>query len=87
VLILAGKDMVSSTVDARMEDIVPTLLFAMGNAVPSYMDGRVLREIMHVQRDIVYEDGVLQSKSTTNASMNSAETDAIRRRLEGLGYL
>lgn len=87
VLILAGKDMVSGTVDARMEDIVPTLLFAMGNAVPSYMDGRVLREIMHVQRDIVYEDGVLQSKSTTNASMNSAETDAIRRRLEGLGYL
>ena len=57
----------------------------MNESVPEHMDGDVLMDAFDIQNPVQY------SRSSKNPSTvqdaNAAEAEAIRRRLEGLGYL
>ena len=68
-----------------MPDIAPTLLHLMGEAVPDYMDGRVLAEAISQQE--VPDRAASDLTPRRPASATESEAQAIRERLERLGYL
>jgi len=77
---------------ARIVDVAPTILFAMGLPVPSNLDGRVLLEAFaRPYRDshrIEYQElveGLAGSES--NTAYSEQELAEIQRKLSGLGYL
>ncbi|MCB9777319.1 MAG: alkaline phosphatase family protein [Alphaproteobacteria bacterium] len=85
-LLLQGRGVRQAVqVQAGMPDIAPTLLALLGEAVPEHMDGAVLIDALERPRDDarVAWDGPTPAARPTG----DAESDAIRRRLEGLGYL
>lgn len=86
VLSLWGEGIVSGAeVSSNMMDIVPTLLHSMGEGIPKHMDGEVLHEVFSNPSTPTFVDSELSAQ--TILSPNKEESDAIRKRLEGLGYL
>ena len=71
---------------ARIEDITPTLLHLLGQPVPSYMDGRVLAEMLTGVAPVTRETVDLPGGASA-ATYSAAEAEAIERDLRGLGYL
>lgn len=71
--------------EADVIDVLPTVLHALGEAVPDHVEGRVLEEALAGPEPV--------ERVTVAASMprprpyGSAQSDAVRRRLERLGYL
>jgi predicted AlkP superfamily phosphohydrolase/phosphomutase len=91
ILVVSGKGVQSckTLADARIVDIAPTVLYALGLAVPQDMDGRVLTEIF--TDDFVANNPVRFDKSSSlrfTDKFESTEEDEqlVKRRLEGLGY-
>ena len=84
VLILSGEAIRSQSVEANMADIAPTLLYILGEPIPSYMEGRVL-DVLQVPQSQLRVEYCPASKSDRDNS--TAEHDAIHKRLEQLGYL
>ena len=84
VIILSGKDIKPQRVEAEMADIAPTLLYILEEPIPSYMEGRVLDVLNRSKalRRVEYRPSKQQDKSNS-----SEEHEAIRQRLEQLGYL
>lgn len=85
VLLLAGEKIHPIQTDAEMADIAPTLLAALGEPIPSYMEGSVLTEVfehsIHLNR-VEYEPNHREERT-----ISDTENSAIRSRLEKLGYL
>ena len=77
-----------STSDFRpnLIDLAPTILHILGLSVPSDMDGRVLEEILTIDRPILYED-VDNSVVHVAQGYTQGESDIVAQRLRGLGYL
>ena len=67
-----------------MADIAPTLLYILGEPIPSYMEGKAL-DVLTVSKSQLRIEYCPVSKSDRENS--TAEHDAIHRRLEQLGYL
>jgi predicted AlkP superfamily phosphohydrolase/phosphomutase len=79
-----------------IQDIVPTILYLMGQPIPSDMDGRVLTEIVKPTvlrtRPIAQEtptgmwpsDAIAQADTVTDSP---SDDELIEARLRGLGYL
>ena len=85
ILILSGEGIQRSSLQAGMSDIAPTLLHALNETIPTYMDGTVLEEAFSVQRTPRFYN---ERTSVSNPEEVSwEEKEAIRKRLEGLGYL
>jgi predicted AlkP superfamily phosphohydrolase/phosphomutase len=76
----AGAD-----IEAGMADIAPTLLHLMGQAVPDQMDGTVLMDALKSENLPKRSGGISDGRTPTSASPDEAE--ALRARLERLGYL
>jgi predicted AlkP superfamily phosphohydrolase/phosphomutase len=76
---------------ARIIDFAPTILHSFGVEVPSDMDGRVLEEIFTEQ--YMAENPVRTSQAAeyvapeSTGAMTDEESEEIRQRLRGLGYL
>jgi len=75
---------------ARIIDFAPTILHSFGVDVPSDMDGRVLEEIftdeyMGQQPVRISDAGFAESEKL--GAMTDEESDEIRERLRGWGYL
>ena len=78
---------------ARIIDYAPTILHSFGVEVPSDMDGRVLEEIF--AEEYLAENPVRVSKTASldydapdkAPAMTEEESEEIRARLRGLGYL
>ncbi|MCP4424198.1 MAG: hypothetical protein GY803_06890 [Chloroflexi bacterium] len=75
---------------AKIEDIAPTVLYLMGQQVPGDMDGRVLTEAL--REEWVSEDRLARAKTDDSAEQgfiefSNEDEDAVRQRLEDLGYL
>ncbi len=84
VILLSGDNVIPKRIYADMADIAPTILQAIGAVIPSYMEGKVLDIFQESlpKRMVEYEP----SKGSTTAN-SAKEHNAIRRRLEQLGYL
>ncbi|MFO8080685.1 MAG: alkaline phosphatase family protein [Armatimonadota bacterium] len=71
---------------ARIEDIAPTLLHLLGQPVPSYMDGRVLSEMLSGLAAPRRAEAALATRAT-EVPYTASEVAAVERDLQGLGYL
>jgi predicted AlkP superfamily phosphohydrolase/phosphomutase len=86
VLCLWGEGVrAGASIEAGMADIAPTLLHLMGHAVPDQMDGKVLMDALKSENQPKRSVGVSDGSVPTSASPDEAQ--AIRSRLERLGYL
>lgn len=85
VLVLNGPPFRPGQVEAGVADIAPTLLAAMGQPIPAHMQGRVL-DVYRDGRVAAYSEGASPAASPAPAS-RAGDDDALRRRLERLGYL
>jgi predicted AlkP superfamily phosphohydrolase/phosphomutase len=74
--------------DASVVDVAPTVLHAAGRAVPAHVDGRVLTEVFAEGSDPATR-AVERAASTGRATESTAtdESEAVRERLRGLGYV
>ena len=85
-LSLWGRGVVAGgSVEAGMPDIAPTLLHLMGEPVPEHMDGRVISEAIAERQ--APERTASELTPRRPASATESEAQAIRERLERLGYL
>ncbi|MEJ5377782.1 MAG: alkaline phosphatase family protein [bacterium] len=92
VLIMAGNPCKrGQTISAAaIEDIAPTVLYLMGFPVPVDMDGTVLQEALV---EPFLEENKLQfseswdSQAAQHQALGPEEESAVRKQLEGLGYL
>ena len=86
VLILSGSGLCHGAVQAGMSDIAPSILHAMGEAVPRHVDGKVLQEVFSLQKEVQWDDDDWKPQGV-ESDVSREEVDAIRQRLQGLGYL
>jgi predicted AlkP superfamily phosphohydrolase/phosphomutase len=94
VLVLAGPEIVSGGKprEAKIEDIAPTVLYMMGSAVPTSMDGRVLTEVFDPsylsENPPQFTDEVPSCDTLAkNTTYDENEQSIIEARLRNLGYL
>jgi predicted AlkP superfamily phosphohydrolase/phosphomutase len=79
---------------AQMQDVAPTVLYAMGLPVPSHMDGQVLRAafapshlVQHpVQTGAEHAQGA-SDRDEAGSAYSEDEARLVEDRLRGLGYL
>jgi len=76
--------------EACLEDVAPTVLYLMGQLIPADMDGRVLTEALQQE----WIDPVRLTPAEADASdvrqhngFSAADEEAVRQRLQDLGYL
>ncbi|HKY06134.1 MAG TPA: alkaline phosphatase family protein [Blastocatellia bacterium] len=75
---------------ARIIDYAPTIMHTFGVEVPSDMDGRVLEEIFteeYMRRNPVRRSDAAYAETEKVGAMTDEESDEIRERLRGWGYL
>ncbi len=76
---------------ARITDIAPTILYALGEDVPEDMDGRVLKEVF--ERSFTEGRPVSRGKATEFSGQgeiteySDEDSKEVEERLKGLGYL
>ena len=83
ILALYGRGIQQKEIQADMQDIVPTLLYLMGEDVPLYMDGRVCVEA----GDISYCEDTIDREPQEFQPLTNVQSQKIQTRLEHLGYL
>ena len=74
-------------VDANILDLAPTFLWLLEQAVPRYMDGQVLKDVVRVDRPVDYDETPLDEGEPTKATLSLEEQAAIEENLRKLGYL
>jgi hypothetical protein len=75
---------------ARIIDFAPTILQSFGAEIPSDMDGRVLEEIFteeFLRATPVRISSTGFAESEKSGAMTDEESEEIRERLRGWGYL
>lgn len=92
ILIMAGDPCESNKElkFASIEDIAPTVLHLMGFQIPTDMDGRVLEEGLKesfLKGNKVQFSGPWDMDGNESMGLAPEEESAVRRQLEGLGYL
>jgi predicted AlkP superfamily phosphohydrolase/phosphomutase len=92
VLILAGAGVKAGTqlAEASILDLTPTILHAMGVAVPHDLDGRVLSEAFEtsspVARPVAYSQTNVYKDGTSDPGLSDEEMDEVQEKLRGWGY-
>jgi predicted AlkP superfamily phosphohydrolase/phosphomutase len=92
VVILAGAGIKPGTSleDARILDLTPTILHAMGVAVPHDLDGRVLSEAFEASspaaRPVVYSQANVYKDGASGPDLSDAEMEEVQEKLRGWGY-
>jgi predicted AlkP superfamily phosphohydrolase/phosphomutase len=91
-LMMSGKGVRpgASVEGAGIEDMAPTILYAMGCPVPTDMDGKVLSEVFteefRSQVPLLQSDEG-SSRDTEESAYTEKAEEEIKERLRGLGYL
>lgn len=92
VVILAGAGVKPGTrlQNARILDLTPTILHAMGLAVPQELDGRVLSQIFEpsspVTRSVIYSKANVYKDRSSVPDLSDEEMDEVQEKLRGWGY-
>ncbi len=94
VLMVSGPYIDSATVFTSVPhivDIVPTVLYVLGESIPLEMDGRVLSEIFSSfyadAHPVRYRETPLQIQKDKQNEYSTQEIQEVEDRLRGLGYL
>jgi predicted AlkP superfamily phosphohydrolase/phosphomutase len=88
ILIWAGKGAgAQRSHHAELIDVAPTVLARMGVSVPEHMDGRVLGEWFDTPLEADLQAWALAEAEDVDEGYSSEDEEALRERLEGLGYL
>ena len=92
VLIMAGGPVVraGTLAGTRIEDLAPTILYALGEPVPADVGSRVLVEVLSpdfVARNPLYRSEPLAPASEVCGELSDVEEEKIRERLRAMGYL
>ena len=76
---------------AQIQDMAPTILYAMGLPVPRDMDGQPLTDAFMrqfvVEHPIRYDDGASAQQTPQVSDYSDAEAQQVEERLRELGYL
>lgn len=72
-------------ISADILDIAPTVLYMEGIAIPSDIDGRVLKEVLNIDYEIEYQEPISKEKDVHKYS--EEENIELQKRLKGLGYM
>jgi hypothetical protein len=76
---------------AKIVDYAPTILHSLGSPVPADMDGRALEEIFTEEylreNPIRITDAVTEEVRASESDLSDEESEEIRERLRGWGYL
>jgi hypothetical protein len=80
---------------AQITDLAPTILYLMGESVPSDMDGRVLTEALApeytalhpIAESVLTEADAPTTSTTPDEDLSEADEELIAQRLRGLGYV
>jgi predicted AlkP superfamily phosphohydrolase/phosphomutase len=92
VLILAGAGVKPGTElqEASILDLTPTILHAMGVAVPEELDGRVLSEAFGpaspLARPVSYSQDSVYKEETAEPDLSEDELEEVQEKLRGWGY-
>lgn len=84
VFLLHGPGVRPGRVEAGVADVLPTLLSLTGRPVPFHCDGRVIREALEAPDE---RREVLGFDAPAPHGFSAREDDALRKKLERLGYL
>jgi len=72
----------------HIQDTVPTLLHAVGESVPAWMEGKVQQDLLQEQREVSWDRSTEpQAGNVDESAFSNVESDAIEESLRGLGYL
>lgn len=85
-----GSVINNKRIDADIYDIMPTICYLMGTAIPEDVDGRVLTEV--IARDFVAKNRIKfmkagEQKSPEENALGEKETQELVKQLKNLGYL
>ena len=77
---------------AEIQDIAPTVLYLLGEPLPTQLEGRILAEALEPtlldSRPPAYDDRELALEAVApQSSYSEGEADEVEERLRGLGYL
>lgn len=92
-IILALGDLVSSRtrLSCELQDVAPTVLYALGEAIPGYADGRVLEELFSprllADNPVRIDDSETMVTHQDSAAYSTDEEEEIAGRLADLGYI
>lgn len=76
--------------ESRVIDIAPTVLYLMNEAIPEYMDGKVLDEAIekkYITRNPVRHESYVVQQESTGMKLSEEEEKDIAEKLKGLGYI
>jgi predicted AlkP superfamily phosphohydrolase/phosphomutase len=74
-------------VDADILDLTPTFLWLLDQPVPTYMDGRVLDNVIQLDRPVIRQEMPIIETSQSEDTLTADEEAAIEESLRSLGYL
>jgi predicted AlkP superfamily phosphohydrolase/phosphomutase len=84
--VLHGRGVRPCAANANLLDLTPTLLWLMGQPVPTYMDGRALTELFTLTRPLTHVE-MAESDGVTAVTLSANDEAALKETLRGLGYL
>jgi predicted AlkP superfamily phosphohydrolase/phosphomutase len=85
-----GNIVKKTRVDADIYDIMPTILYLAGVAIPEDVDGRVLTEIINrdfVEKNEIRFEKTTESYSSEKIALDEEEKKEVEKHLKNLGYL
>ena len=72
-------------ISAKIIDIAPTILYMNNVAIPTDIDGKVLKEALNIEYKIEYQKPIPKEKELLEYS--EEESKELQKRLKGLGYM
>jgi predicted AlkP superfamily phosphohydrolase/phosphomutase len=86
----AGAKAGTELAEAHILDLAPTILHALGVAVPEELDGRVLSEAFSatspLSKPVVYSQANVYKDADTPSSLSDQEMAEVQEKLRGWGY-